>query len=65
MSLKIKRDCIFFNRSVTFKILLSCIGSIRQDDVDKLNKIQRAAARFVTNNYQRKSSVRAHIQDLG
>ena len=29
----------------------------RQGDVDKLNKIQRAAARFVTNNYQRKSSV--------
>ena len=30
-----------------------------------LNKIQRAAARFVTNNYQRKSSVTALIQDLG
>ena len=26
----------------------------RQGDIDKLNKIQRAAARFVTNNYQRK-----------
>ena len=37
----------------------------RQGDVDKLNKIQRAAARFVTNNYQRKSSVTALIQDLG
>ena len=32
---------------------------------DKLNIIQRAAARFVTNNYQRKSSVTALIQDLG
>ena len=31
----------------------------RQGDIDKLNKIQRAAARFVTNNYQRKSSVTA------
>ena len=30
-----------------------------------LNRIQRAAARFVTNNYQRKSSVTALIQDLG
>ena len=31
----------------------------RQGDVDKLNKIQRAAARFVSNNYQSKSSVTA------
>ena len=37
----------------------------RQGDIEKLNKIQRAAARFVTNNYQRKSSVTALIQDLG
>ena len=37
----------------------------RQGDIDKLNKIQRAAARFVTNNYQRKSSVTALVQDLG
>ena len=37
----------------------------RQGDVDKLNKIHRAAARFVTNHYQRKSSVAALIQDLG
>ena len=36
----------------------------RQGDIDKLNKIQRAAAGFVTNNYQRKSSVTALIQDL-
>ena len=37
----------------------------RQGDVDKLNKIQRAAVCFVTNNYQRKSSVTALINDLG
>ena len=37
----------------------------RQGGIDKLNKIQRAAARFVTNNYQRKSRVTALIQDLG
>ena len=37
----------------------------RQGDIDKLNKIQRAAARFATNNHQRKSSVTALIQDLG
>ena len=37
----------------------------RQGDIDKLNKIRRAAARFVTNNYQRKSSVTALIQYLG
>ena len=37
----------------------------RQGEIDKLNKIPRAAARFVTNNYQRKSSVTALIQDLG
>ena len=37
----------------------------RQGDIDKLNKIQIAAARFVTSNYQQKSSVTAFIQDLG
>ena len=36
-----------------------------QGDIDKLNKIQRAAARFVTNNKQRKSSATDLIQDLG
>ena len=64
------KRCIFFNGLVFFGILLSCImcmGSVayRQGDIDNLNKIQRAAARFVTNNYQRKSSVTAPIQDLG
>ena len=62
MSLKIKRDCIF-------RSLLECSCPVwdpyRRSDVDELNKIQRAAARFVTNNYQRKSSVTALIQDLG
>ena len=62
MSLKIKRDCILFNGSVTYRILSI---PYRQGDVDKLNKIQRTAARFVTNNYQRKSSVTALIQGLG
>ena len=38
---------------------------MRESCIDKLNKIQRAATRFVTNNYQRKSSVTALIQDLG
>ena len=36
----------------------------RQGEIDKLNKIQRAAVRFVTKNYQRKSSVTSLIQDL-
>ena len=38
---------------------------MRESCIDKFNKIQRAAARFVTNNYQCKSSVTALIQDLG
>ena len=37
----------------------------RQGDIEKFNKIQKAAARFVTNNYKRKSSVTALIKDLG
>ena len=45
---------------------VSCVWDpYRQSDIDKLNKIKRAAARFITNNYQRKSSVTALIQDLG
>ena len=64
---KLKEIAYYFvNGSViTFGILLSCMGSIHAGDVDKLNKIQRAAARFVTINYQRKSSVTALNQDLG
>ena len=37
----------------------------RQGDIDTLNIMQRAVARFVTSNYQRKSSVTALIKDLG
>ena len=37
----------------------------RQGDIDKLNKIQRAAAHFVTSNYHHKSSVTAQIKDQG
>ena len=31
MSLQIKRDCIFFNGSVTFEILFSCMGSVARN----------------------------------
>ena len=37
----------------------------RQGDIDKLNKIQRDAARLVTNNYQLKSSVTTRIEYSG
>ena len=37
----------------------------RQKDIDKLEKIQRAAARFVTQNYRQTASVPSLIQNLG
>ena len=37
----------------------------RQKDIDKLEKIQRAAARFVTKNYRQTASVTSLIQNLG
>ena len=37
----------------------------RQKDIDKLEKIQRAAARFVTQNYRQTASVTSLIQNLG
>ena len=37
----------------------------RQKDIDKLEKIQRAAARFVTQNYRQTVSVTSFIQNLG
>ena len=37
----------------------------RQKDIDKLEKIQRAAARFVTQNYRLTASVTSLIQNLG
>ena len=37
----------------------------RQKDIDKLKKIQRAAARFVTQNYRQTASVTSLIQNLG
>ena len=62
MSLKIKRD--FSMVRSLLESSCSVWDSYMQGDIDKLNKIQRAAARFVTNNYQRKSNVTALIQDL-
>ena len=37
----------------------------RQKYIDKLEKIQRAAARFVTQNYRQTASVTSLIQNLG
>ena len=37
----------------------SALYQYRQGDIDKLNTIKRAATRFVTKNYQCKSSVTA------
>ena len=37
----------------------------RQKDIDKLEKIQRSAARFVTQNYRQTASVPSLIQNLG
>ena len=37
----------------------------RQKDIDKLEKIQRAAARFVTQNFRQTASVTSLIQNLG
>ena len=55
-SFKIKQIVHFYGL-VTFRILLTCMGS-RQGDVDKLNKMHWAAD-------QRKSSVTAVNKDLG
>ena len=37
----------------------------RQKDIDKLEKNQRSAARFVTQNYRQTASVTSLIQSLG
>ena len=37
----------------------------RQKDIDKLEKIQRSAAKFVTQNYRQTASVTSLIQNLG
>ena len=37
----------------------------RQKDIDKLEKIQRSAARFVTQNYRQTASVTSLLQNLG
>ena len=60
------RDIAYFSMVLSL-LEYSCLvwDPYRQGDVDKLNKIQRAAARFVGNNYQCKSSVTASIQDPG
>ena len=38
---------------------------LRQEDIDKLEKNQRSAARFVTQNYRQTASVTSLIQNLG
>ena len=39
--------------------------SCRQKDINKLEKIQRAAVRFVTQNYRQTANVTSLIQNLG
>ena len=65
MSFKLKEIAYFSMVRSLLEYSCPVWDPYRQGYVDKLNKIQRAAARFVTNNYQRKSSVTALIQDLG
>ena len=65
MSPKLKEIAYFSMVRSLLEYSCSVWDPYRQGDIDKLNKIQRAAARFVTNNYQRRSSVTALIQDLG
>ena len=55
-----------------FAMIRSCLeyscavwDPFRQKDIDKLNKIQRSAARFVTSNYKKTTSVTSLIQNLG
>ena len=62
---KLKEIAYFSMVPSLLKYSCSVWDPYRQGDIDKLNKIQRAAAHFVTNNYQRKSSVTALIKDLG
>ena len=40
-------------------------GPFRQKDIDRLEKIQRSAARFVTQNYRQTASAKSLIQNLG
>ena len=54
------RDCIFFNGSIShlwnILVLYAPLGihsACRRGDIDKLNTIQRSAAHFVANSYQR------------
>ena len=55
-----------------FSLVESCLeyfsavwDPFRQKDIDKLEKIRRTAARFVTQNYRQTASVTSLIQSLG
>ena len=48
-----------------FSLVRSSLEYFRQKYIDKLEKIQRSAARFVTQNYRQTVSVTSLIQNLG
>ena len=59
-----KTGCLLWTCSSTSWICCGCYGSIYQKNVKKLDKIQRRAARFCTNNYNWRDSVTEILDEL-
>ena len=62
---KLKETAYFSMVRPTLEYACAVWDPFRQNDIKKLDKIQRAAARFVSGNYQKKTSVTAIQNELG
>ena len=62
---KLRETAYFSLVSSSLEYSSAAWDPFRQKDIDKLEKIQRSAARFVTQNYRQTASVRSLIQNLG
>ena len=59
-----KNSCISFSRQTHTGVLLSLRSPYTQDYINKLEMVQRRAARYVTNRYHNTSSVTSMLEHL-
>ena len=56
---------LFLPGQIILRIIFSSLGPLQTKNIDQLEKMQRSAARFVTQNYRQTASVTSLIQNLG
>ena len=65
LSKECKRNCIYIPRRTEAGICKCGLGPVFKKDISALKRVQRKAARFCSQNYNRYASVTDMIKDLG